>query len=392
MCIERSVTGELTMSAVDAFEPVNQAEIDLGAMAHNAREIRRLVGGERFIVAALKSNAHGFGLVEVATTVARGRGRRGRGRQSRRRDPPPRRGRYQADHALRRSGVRWRAPAAIVDELDLMVTVLDLASATVLSSHCKRPVQCMVKVDVGLQRLGLYPEDVVPFVRSLVALPDLQFRGVYTHMHAITGPQADAYLDWQFGRFTNVHCRARASRHPRTGDACRLQQRAPDDVGDEPQRDRSRQALLRPSSGGPGPTPTGRFRPGFRSLKEPACPGEACGTRQVSPTCRPSRFGRECAWAFFRSAAPTAWNHSSTGHVLVRGRRAPILMRPSLEHTRIDLTDIPEARVGDEVVIIGRQGDGEITPAQVTTRLSMDPGELAVGLRGSIERRYIRPT
>ena len=51
--------------------------------------------------------------------------------------------------------------------------------------------------------------------------------------------------------------------------------------------------------------------------------------------------------------------------VLVRGRAAPIVSGPNLEHTRIDLTGVPEARVGDEVVIIGRQGEAEITAAEV---------------------------
>src|SRR5262249_39771709 len=51
------------------------------------------------------------------------------------------------------------------------------------------------------------------------------------------------------------------------------------------------------------------------------------------------------------------------GRVLVRGRAVPILSEPSLEHTRIDLTGVPDARPGDEVVVIGRQGDAEITPA-----------------------------
>src|SRR4029077_14841864 len=58
-----------------------------------------------------------------------------------------------------------------------------------------------------------------------------------------------------------------------------------------------------------------------------------------------------------------AWLHA--GRVLVRGRAVPILTGPNLEHTRIDLTSVPDARVGDEVVIIGRQGDAEITIAEV---------------------------
>jgi alanine racemase len=53
------------------------------------------------------------------------------------------------------------------------------------------------------------------------------------------------------------------------------------------------------------------------------------------------------------------------GRVLVRGRSAPILGGPSLEHTRVDLTGVPEAQVGDEVVVIGRQGGAEIPLGEV---------------------------
>ena len=61
-----------------------------------------------------------------------------------------------------------------------------------------------------------------------------------------------------------------------------------------------------------------------------------------------------------------AWLNA--GRVLVRGVAAPIVTGPNLEHTRIDLTGVPEARVGDEVVIIGRQGEAEITAAEVGRR------------------------
>jgi alanine racemase len=48
------------------------------------------------------------------------------------------------------------------------------------------------------------------------------------------------------------------------------------------------------------------------------------------------------------------------GKVLVRGREAAIVGAPSLEHTRIDVTANPDAAIGDEAVIIGRQADREI--------------------------------
>ena len=77
------------------------------------------------------------------------------------------------------------------------------------------------------------------------------------------------------------------------------------------------------------------------------------------------------------------------GRVLVRGRAAPILGGPSLEHTRVDLTAIPDARAGDEVVVIGRQGEAEIAPSAVAARHGLAPHGIALGVRDRVARVYL---
>jgi alanine racemase len=377
------------VDALDGFQAVSQVEIDLGALAHNAREVRRLVGPECFIVAALKSNAHGFGLIEVATSVLDG----------------------GADAVavvnlgdairLRKAGVikpimLYAGPvldyasAAIIDEINLTPTVLDLAGAATLSSQVTRPIDFMVKVDVGLQRLGLNPEDVVPFVRKVAALPRLRFRGIYTHMHAINGSESQAYLNWQFRRFTDVASELEKAgvRAPITLAACSsvlLITNAMNLNAIDPGR--LFYGLL-PSGPQLG---SARFHPAFVRLRSRLVQVKSVvrpGYPEFSPF--PVRPGMRMG--VFPLGRSDGMEMLSTGHVLVRGKRAPILMRPSLEHTRIDLSGIADAAVGDEVIIIGRQGGEEITPADVAKRLKMDIGELAVGVRGSIERRFLRST
>jgi len=74
---------------------------------------------------------------------------------------------------------------------------------------------------------------------------------------------------------------------------------------------------------------------------------------------------------------------------LVHGVRANILGVPTTEHTRIDLTHVPQARVGDEVVIIGRQGRDEISPAEVARYRGLSSaGMVALGIRESVPRVY----
>ena len=78
----------------------------------------------------------------------------------------------------------------------------------------------------------------------------------------------------------------------------------------------------------------------------------------------------------------------SVGHVLIGGRRAPVLAI-SLEHTRLDLTGI-DARAGDEVVVIGRQGDEEITLHDVATANRLHNSAVVPVLVGSgVVRRYV---
>ncbi len=79
------------------------------------------------------------------------------------------------------------------------------------------------------------------------------------------------------------------------------------------------------------------------------------------------------------------------GQVLVRGVRAPIIGRPSLEHTRLDVSDVEGASVGDEVVLIGQQGGKEIGLQEVVGKVAgMTPLELALAVRESIRRVYLR--
>src|SRR5262249_30225325 len=81
--------------------------------------------------------------------------------------------------------------------------VLDLDAAHLLSAEARRTLQVFVKIDVGLERLGVEPADAVRFIQALAQLPRLTVHGVYAHMHVHDNVPL-AYLDWQFGKFTGV--------------------------------------------------------------------------------------------------------------------------------------------------------------------------------------------
>src|SRR5579885_2100249 len=70
---------------------------------------------------------------------------------------------------------------------------------------------------------------------------------------------------------------------------------------------------------------------------------------------------------------------SGRGNVLIRGRRAPVCGKVCMDMTLVDVTDVPEARAGDEAVLIGRQGDDAITAADLADWAGAIPYEVLCG-------------
>ena len=79
---------------------------------------------------------------------------------------------------------------------------------------------------------------------------------------------------------------------------------------------------------------------------------------------------------------------TNAGEVLVRGKRAPIYGRVSMDMTIIDITDIPGVEIGDEVVIVGAQGDDSISTDELKYRLEMINYEFVTRINAQIPRIY----
>jgi len=77
---------------------------------------------------------------------------------------------------------------------------------------------------------------------------------------------------------------------------------------------------------------------------------------------------------------------SNSFDLLVRGRRAPIAGRISMDHTMLDVTDIPDMEIGDEVVVLGRQGDHAITAYDHADAAGTIPWEILCDIASRIPR------
>ena len=78
------------------------------------------------------------------------------------------------------------------------------------------------------------------------------------------------------------------------------------------------------------------------------------------------------------------------GEVLLRGKRAPVVGRVSMDYTTVDVTDIPDVSVGDEVVLIGPQGADRITAGELARAAGTIPYEILCGLGKRVRRVYLR--
>ena len=77
---------------------------------------------------------------------------------------------------------------------------------------------------------------------------------------------------------------------------------------------------------------------------------------------------------------------SNRGHVLLRGKKAPIAGRISMDQTILDVTDIPDVEIGDEVVMIGEQGDQRITAYDLADATGTIPYEVTCAIGARVPR------
>lgn len=343
-------------------------EVDLDAIAGNMRRLREIVRAEAEILAVLKADAYGHGASKVAR-VALNNGASWLGVAC-----------LGEALTLREQGIAapililgftpaWQARQVV--QQGIIATVFSVSVAEALSRAAQdlgRTARVHIKVDTGMGRLGLLPEEVLPFMREISSLPGLEIEGIFSHF-AAADEEDLAYTYWQMERFEGVlraleqeGLRPRLAHIANSAAALRLPEAHYDMV-------RIGIALYGLSPSAHVPLPAG-LRPALsfkcqvaqvKSLPAGSFVGYGCTFRTSRPSCI-AVIPVGYADGFRR--APRTW-----GEVLVHGQRAPLVGRVSMDQATIDVTDIPNVRQGDEVVLIGEQGGERITVEEVAERL-----------------------
>jgi alanine racemase len=357
-----------------------RAEVDLDALAHNLAVVRRVAAGAR-VLAVVKADGYGHGVVPVAARLEEA-GVDGFGVALAEEGLELREAGVGAE-ILVLNGVYGGAHADVL-AAGLTPVVYDLA--TVEAFHHAwggAPFSVHVKVDTGMSRLGVCVHELARFFDELARFPEVRVSGFMTHLAA--ADTDDEFTVDQLRKFNAALHEVRAHGHrPRTVHAA--------NTAATFAHPGSRFDLVRPGlalfgyssvGGAEDLRPVMRLRTEIIALREIA-PGTGVGYDRTWRASRPTRV----------ATVPVGYGDglmrrtSNAGFMLVGGRRCAVVGRVSMDLTTLDVTDVPEARVGDEVVILGDQGDERLGAQDLADAAGTIPYEALTAVSRRVPRFY----
>lgn len=364
------------------------AEVDLAAVRHNLRAVSELLGPSCGVWAVVKTNAYGHGLVEVARAAQEG-GAAGLAVAA-----------FAEGAKLRRAGVAapilllWagepRRAGAIVRR-GLTQTVCDEAMPCALSRAAQRaglPGRVHLKIDTGMGRLGVSPGEAAAYAQFLYRLPGVSPEGVFSHL-ATAEAEDSSYAQLQLKRFREALSSLAAAGVPpgvrhlaNSAAALRFPEMRFDGV---------RAGLLTygilPDAPSLASIP---LRPVLQWKTRVAFTHRLSAGSGVSYGCT-YRSSRESVIGVLPLGYADGYPRqaSNRGYVVVRGRLCAVVGKVCMDHTLVDLTLAPGAEAGDEAVLIGRQGEAEITANQLAAWANTVVHEVTTLIGSRVQRLFL---
>ena len=367
------------------------AEVDLNAAASNMRLIRRLTSPAAKICAVVKADAYGHGIVPVSETLLRS-------------------GADCLGVAICEEGAELRehgigAPILVMgytpDELldtiiryDLTQTVYTYETAAKLSKIAVRfhkTANIHIKVDTGMNRLGFLPgQTAAADITAVCKLPSIRVSGIFTHFAA--ADEGDlSFTDYQYGVFQRfVHGLAAGGvRIPTV--YCANSAGLLDDA-------RYHMDMVRPGIILYGLPPSEKFDVralGFKPVM--SLKSRVSFVKRIDAGVSVS-YGRRFFTARQTVAATIpagyadgyARSMSNGGRVLIHGSYAPVIGTVCMDQFVTDVTDIPNVRAGDEAVLMGSQGENEITADEIARIRETIHYEVVCGIGKRVPRIYLK--
>jgi alanine racemase len=373
---------------VDMETSLVVAEIDLGAIAYNCRLIKQHIGPDVALIAVVKADGYGHGAVEIArTALAHGAECLAVGR-------------IEEGIQLRKAGIS--AQILVVDytppdhvaagiEHDLTLTATELVVAERISYHARqqgKTARLHVKVDTGMGRFGLLPDEVVPFFERIASLPNIEIEGLFSHF-AVADLADKSYTWQQFEMFEQVSDALHEAgfgipiRHIANSaatldlpavhlDAVRVGNAI---YGLPPSNEVAPVIPIRPALSLKSIVARVRMLPAGSSISY----GRTYITPRAMPVALiPVGYGD----GYLRAL-------SNRGAVLINGHRAPIVGRICMDQFVVDVSACGQVALDDEVVLIGCQQGACITAEEVAQWAGTINYEITTSLLPRVHRVYV---
>jgi len=365
-----------------------RVEINLDNIAYNISEIQRRIGDKVNIMAVVKANGYGHGAVEVARIAIE-------------------------------SGAQWLAVAMLEEAVELRedgiqspILVLGLSPpaeaeelvkyklaqavctrelAQALSAEARlmgQATKVHVKVDTGLGRLGILPEEVTGFISEISHLKGIEIEGIFTHFSAVD--EDKSFTELQIKRFKElVVSLEKAGIHIPVKHAANSAA-----VLDIPS---SYFDLVRPGIMLYGLYPSLKVTHSIH-LK----PAMSFKTQVAYLKTVPAGISLSYGRTFITrkksriATLPVGYADgytralSNKGEVLIKGKRAPVVGRVCMDMILVDVSHIPDVKVGDEVVLFGRQDGAQLSVDEIASKMGTINYEVVCGIDRRVPRVYIK--
>ena len=381
---------------------LTRAEIDLKALAHNYRELRRVTAPGAETMAVVKADGYGHGAHQVAR-VALDCGAKFLAVA-----------RFGEAVELRQAGIDapillfgYSLPAHVdyMAANNIRASISSLASARMLSAEAVRTgkrLKTHIKIDTGMGRLGLLVDGLtadpdtgghvagtIMDVLSIASLPHIEVEGIFTHF-ANADAKNKSHAHGQFTRFATLL-------EALEKEEFQVQFRHAANSAATIEMSETHLDLVRPGVSQYGLWPSNEVDKNLIDLKPVlTIKSTVIQVKSVGPDFAVS-YG-----STHRTPCPTRIatvpigyadgfdrRLSSKGHMLVRGVRAPIIGRVCMDLTMIDVGHVPDTALGDEVVVLGRQNNEEITADEIAAHADTINYEIVSSLTSRVAKIYI---
>lgn len=366
------------------------AEINLEAIKNNIANIRKKVGPNIKIMAAVKANGYGHGAVEVSKAVLEGSGNM-LGVATVDEGIHLRNAGFDVPIILLGAVFPFEVEEAVINDITISICTEDLLNETIKQAekhNKKAPIYLLV--DTGMGRVGVFPyENTLDYAKKIAASPNLNWVGMFSHF-PISDEKEKSFSFLQIQRMNDILGMLQSQNIKRPEIVSMANSGAILDIPE------SYFDMVRPGIMTYGLNPSTEVSDSIKIEQAFSLKSKIVFTKKV-PKGTSIGYGRTYYTKQDDSLIATIPIGYADGYrrayankapILIGGKRYTISGRVSMDQITVDLGPDSNAQIGDEVVLIGKQGNEEITVMEMANLIHTITYEVTCGISYRVPRVY----